>query len=56
MLELLAQTNGVSDPVQAYCDLLHHRFVMAEGTGTDVSTEAAYDDWLARGRPGYPLA
>lgn len=46
---------GIVDPVQAYCDLLHHRYVMSQGLGRDVGTEAAFEDWLARGRPGYPL-
>lgn len=56
MLERLAKLEGVVDPVQAYCDLLLHRYVMSEGIGHDVGLEAAWDDWVARGRPGYPLA
>ncbi len=55
MMQKLSTTPGVSDPVQAYCDLLHHRFVMSHGTGVDVGTEAAFEDWVTRGRPGYPL-
>jgi uncharacterized protein DUF4032 len=43
------------DPVQAYCDLLHHRYVLSARRGQDVGTEAAYLDWLAVGHPGYPL-
>lgn len=54
-LETLDALDGVTDPVQAFCDLLHHRYVMSEGIGADVGTEAAFDDWIARGRPGYPL-
>jgi hypothetical protein len=54
-LARLSAINGIADPVQAYCDLLHHRYVMSSGVGTDVGTEAAMQDWLARGRPGYPL-
>ena len=56
MLERLRQLPGVVDPVQAYCDLLLHRYVMSEGFGRDVGIEAAWDDWISRGRPGYPLA
>jgi hypothetical protein len=54
-LRRLEQLDGVADAVQAYCDLLHHRFVMSHGTGHDVGTDVAFDDWVARGRPGYPL-
>jgi hypothetical protein len=46
---------GVLDPIQAYVDLLHHRFVMATALGRDVPTREALTDWVARGRPGYPL-
>ena len=52
----LAEIPEVSDPIQAYCDLLHHRYIMSQGAGHDVGTEAAFDDWQERGRPGYPLA
>ena len=44
-----------SDPVQAYCDVLYHRYVMSVGAGHDVGTEAAFQTWLREGRPGYPL-
>ena len=54
-LERLAALDGVVDAVQAYCDLLHHRFVMSQGIGHDVGTEAAFEDWVDRGRPGYRL-
>ena len=43
------------DPVQGYCDVLHHRYVLSHGSGRDVSTEEAFADWLAQGRPGYEL-
>ncbi len=46
---------GVADPIQAYCDLLHHRYMMSAGFGHDVGLEAAFTDWTDRGRPGYPL-
>jgi hypothetical protein len=55
-MDRLREVPGVVDPIQAYCDLLLHRYVMSEGFGHDVGLEAAWDDWLARGRPGYPLA
>ncbi|MEX1004411.1 MAG: DUF4032 domain-containing protein [Acidimicrobiia bacterium] len=56
MLERLRRLPGVVDPIQAYCDLLLHRYVMSEGFGRDVGIDAAWDDWISRGKPGYPLA
>ena len=44
-----------ADPVQAYTDVLHHRYMLSVGAGRDVGTEAAFKHWLADGRPGYPL-
>lgn len=55
LLARLKATEGVVDPIQAYTDLLHHRYVLASSGGVDVSTEDAFSDWVARGRPGYPL-
>ncbi len=55
MLAALSDLAGVSDPVQAYCDVLHHRYIMSVGAGLDVGTDVAFSDWLERGRPGYPL-
>jgi uncharacterized protein DUF4032/lipopolysaccharide kinase (Kdo/WaaP) family protein len=56
MLEKLGQDIPPSDdPVQAYCDLLHHRYVLSARRRQDVGTEVAYQDWLASGHPGYPL-
>lgn len=54
MIERLRQVEGVADPIQAYCDLLYHRYIMATDQGRDVPTEEAFEDWLAKGRPGYP--
>ncbi|TME20808.1 MAG: DUF4032 domain-containing protein, partial [Chloroflexi bacterium] len=56
MLARLAQRIAPSDdPLQAYCDLLHHRYVISARRQQDVGTEAAFSDWLAAGQPGYPL-
>ncbi|MFQ5947315.1 MAG: DUF4032 domain-containing protein [Acidimicrobiia bacterium] len=44
-----------ADPLQAYCDFLHHRYVLSAAAGHDVGNEAAFEDWLAAGLPGYPL-
>ncbi|MDH5373788.1 MAG: DUF4032 domain-containing protein, partial [Acidimicrobiia bacterium] len=55
MMHRLAGATRVADPVQAYCDILHHRFVLSSEAGHDVGTEAAVEDWFATGQPGYPL-
>ena len=56
MLARLRETEGVVDPLQGYCDLLHHRYVLSVAAGRDIGTEAALADWIKLGRPGYPLA
>jgi Domain of unknown function (DUF4032) len=45
----------VADPVQAFCDVLHLRYMMSASAGRDVGTDAAYEAWVESGRPGYPL-
>ena len=44
-----------ADPVQRYCDFLHHRLVLAQSQARDVPNEEAFSDWLEAGRPGFPL-
>jgi hypothetical protein len=56
MLRRLAEVVHTADPIQAYCDLLHHRYLKSIDAGEDIGTEAAFDDWMAAARPGYPLA
>ncbi len=51
MLARIRAVPGVSDPVQAYCDLLVHRYLRSEALGRDVGTEAAFDDWVGRQQP-----
>jgi hypothetical protein len=55
ILARLRGIEGVSDPVQAYCDLLHYRYLKSTDAGYDVGTEIALEQWLADGRPGYVL-
>lgn len=55
MMERLSGATRVSDPVQAYCDILHHRYVLSSAAGRDVGTAAAVEDWFESGQPGYPL-
>ena len=42
--------------VQGYCDLLHHRFRLAQRREQDVPNEEALVDWVASGMPGFDLA
>lgn len=55
MLNRLDGSTRTADPVQAYCDVLHHRFRLSSAAGRDVGTPAAVDDWFDSGQPGYPL-
>ncbi len=55
ILDRLREMKGVLDPIQAYCDLLYHRYTMSAGFGHDVGTDAAYEDWIERGKPGYKI-
>lgn len=45
-----------ADPVQAYCDFLHHRFVLAQAQERDVPNEEAFQSWIDHGRPGFKLS
>lgn len=45
----------LADPIQAYCDILNHRYELAASQKRDITTEEALEDWLRVGRPGYPL-
>lgn len=56
MIERLRRTDGVLDPLQAFCDVLHHRYLASQRAGTDIGTEQAYSSWVAEGRPGYKLS
>lgn len=55
-LAKLRATEGVGDPVQAYCDLLHHRYLESSAAGYDIGTEKAFASWLEAGRPGFDPA
>ncbi len=55
MLRRLEELGNEIDPIQAYCDLLHFRYVKSVEAGQDVGTEAAFSAWLESGRPGYPV-
>lgn len=42
---------GGRDPIQAYCDVLEHKWLLSEALGRDVGLEAAIDAYLAEGAP-----
>lgn len=44
------------DPVQGYCDFLHHRFRLAQKRNQDVDNEEALTDWIEVGMPGMDVA
>ena len=52
---IAALSPNAGDPLQAYCDFLHHRFVLSRDAGHDVGSDAAFDHWIANGQPGYDL-
>lgn len=43
-----------SNPVQRYCDFLHHRLRMAQEQGSDMDNEEAFSIWMDLGGPGIP--
>ncbi len=40
------------DPVQGYCDFLHHRYLRSAELGRDVPNEEAYESWKSAGFAG----
>lgn len=56
MMARLTGLADLADPIQAYCDILYHRYELAATQKRDVTTEEAFEGWLQVGRPGYPLA
>lgn len=50
-LRRLAPAIGARDPIQAYCDVLEHKWLLSEAAGGDVGLEAAIDAYLAEGAP-----
>ncbi len=43
------------DPIQAYTDFLHHRYLLSAEAHCDIPNEEAFARWLEAGQPGYPL-
>ena len=51
LARLAAGVEGERDPLQAYCDLLEHKWLLSETAGKDVGLEAALASYLAVGAP-----
>jgi len=47
---------GDRDPIQAYCDVLEHKWLLSERAKRDVGLDAAIDAYLAEGAPAPELA
>jgi tRNA A-37 threonylcarbamoyl transferase component Bud32 len=50
-LRRLAPMIGTRDPIQAYCDVLEHKWLLSERAKRDVGLEAAIQAYLAEGAP-----
>jgi hypothetical protein len=50
-LRRLAPMIGERDPIQAYCDVLEHKWLLSERARRDVGLEAAIKAYLAEGAP-----
>jgi Domain of unknown function (DUF4032)/Lipopolysaccharide kinase (Kdo/WaaP) family len=56
-IERIARVVGSSrDIVQAYCDLLEHKWLLSERAGRDIGMQAALDSYLASGAPAPEVA
>ena len=42
------------DPIQRFCDFLHHRLKMAEERSQDMENDEAFAKWVSEGGPGIP--
>lgn len=42
------------DPIQGYCDFLHHRMILATERESDLDNPEAFEDWVRSGFPGFP--
>jgi len=50
-LRRLGPVIGERDPLQAYCDVLEHKWLLSEQAGRDVGLDAAIAAYLAEGAP-----
>jgi hypothetical protein len=54
-LRRLRPAIGDRDPIQAYCDVLEHKWLLSERSKRDVGLDAAIDAYLAEGAPAPEL-
>jgi len=52
----ISQLREHDDPVQGYCNFLNFRYNLAVSRGQDVDSEAAFEEWVAAGMPGFDPA
>ena len=50
-LARLRSAIGRRDPLQAYCDVLEHKWILSEDAGQDVGLDAAIEAYIAFGAP-----
>ncbi len=55
-LRRLRPAIGDRDPIQAYCDVLEHKWLLSERARRDVGLDAAIDAYLAEGAPAPELS
>ena len=55
-LRRLRPAIGDRDPIQAYCDVLEHKWLLSERARRDVGLDAAIDAYLADGAPAPEVA
>ncbi len=51
LARLAAAIQADRDPVQAYCDVLEHKWLLSEAAGRDVGLEASIESYLMLGAP-----
>jgi hypothetical protein len=50
-LDRLRSSIGRRDPLQAYCDVLEHKWILSEDAGRDVGLDAAIEAYISFGAP-----
>lgn len=55
LLKISELSENQIEPLQAYCDFLHHRYKVSAEAGRDTGNDEAFDLWVEAGRPGFDL-
>ncbi len=53
MQRIAEELGDARETVQAYCDFLHYRYLLATEQHRDVPNDEAFESWVAAGFPGY---